>query len=295
MRTLAALATIIIAIAIVLGASGLLLNLQGIVPKPEQYAAATATVQRAIDESERYKKETQATVTYLNERMKALPTQIPSEIESQNRTAQAISWFVTGGVGVVLLIGLAIAMFVYIRGQFVPRGKDGQMPVRAIGNATVDMHRAVGPAVAVQQPGVADRFWHIVRHTPLPESKIVTSDKNADASQLLAAVQSANAVSATAAMFQPGVSNVDRKSRVELTRKEGMADPWGRQLSPPSVRIVANGDDAIEIIARHIGDALPPAQPARMIESPAPLDGEEVLTESMPVQDDQGHLGEAVQ
>jgi len=222
---------------------------------PEQVASANATALRAQDESARYQKETQATATYLAARIVALPTQVFVELDSTGRTYQAQSWGWVGGVISITLIGLMIALLIYIRAHLIPRGKDGQLPGRALGDATVDMQRAVGPAVAVQNPSIADHFWHIVKRRALPEPRIV--DAGATTEQLAAIAESANAVSATAAMFQPGGSNADRAGRLQITQKKEMRDPYGITRSPATTVIEASGDDAIFVLAEKAGIALP--------------------------------------
>jgi hypothetical protein len=240
-------------------------NVRGIAPTPEQYAAATATVQRAVDESVRYQKETQATVTYLDERMRMLPVQVQNDVDADNRAVQARAWGLAGGIAVALLIGLAIAAFIRIRAQFIPRGKDGQMPVRALGDATVDLHRAIGAGVAVQNPSPLDHLWHLVRGTPLPAPRFVTTDAGVSPDQLLLAAQSANQATSVAALMRPGNTAPDRSSRLQLVKQGALRDPYGNTVKPGSTSVVVDGDAVLQI-ANQIGVAFPtPEQPAEIV------------------------------
>ncbi len=268
------LTALLIIILVVIG-----LNISSIVPSPERYAAATATILRAQNLATQ-------DAAYVQAYQTAVPTRIAEELAAQSASEQAANDWCIGGLAMFVLVGLAVVVFIHSRSALVPRGKDGQLPGVRQGDAVTDMQRAIGPVVAVQNPSAVDQFWHLVKHKPLPAPRITTSDAGADADHLLAIAQSANTVSATAAMFQGITSNADRKARVELTRREGTRDPstalrmypWSGQLTPATVRIVANGDDAIEIIAQHIGDALPASVETKAIEPPRTVMPDEELT-----------------
>lgn len=260
------LTALLIIILVVIG-----LNISSIVPSPERYAAATATILRAQNLATQ-------DAAYVQAYQTAVPTRIAEELAAQSASEQAANDWRIGGLAMFVLVGLAVVVFIHSRSALVPRGKDGQLPGVRQGDAVTDMQRAIGPVVAVQHPSAVDQFWHLVKHKPLPAPRITTSDAGADADHLLAIAQSANTVSATAAMFQGITSNADRKARVELTRREGTRDPWSGQLTPATVRIVANGDDAIEIIAQHIGDALPASVETKAIEPPLTVMPDEELT-----------------
>lgn len=257
-----------------LGIIALLMNLRGLAPTPEQYAAATATAQRAADESVRYQIETQATATYVAKRIEALPTQIPTELDTENRNKQTASWWFAGiAISIVALL-LVIVGVVRLQGQFVSRGEDGQAKIRAVGNTTVDTQAMIGPAVSVQEPDASDQFWHAVIGKPLPAPKIVTSDAGASSAHLLIARQSANQTTGISALMRGGLSEREREKRIKIVREDPVRGPDGTTAIPGTTVVEGHGV-AVDEICDHLGISLaPPTEPRQLT---APRDSDAVL------------------
>lgn len=274
-------------------------------PSPENYAGATATLMKAnsiqtsdaLDVTWRETEQAhvnalngatqtaviaqvQATATALQVQAAATATAVPFNAVIAQTTADTQNvrtWVITGltgGLAVAsVLLALAIAATVYTRSKMLPRARDGQAQPVLIGGTVVDTQRAIGPAVTVRNPDIVDQFWHIVHGQPLPEPHVMALDAGADADHLLAAANSANAVSATSALMRPGLAPHDRSARVELTHKAGSRDPWTGQVNAPQTRVVVQGNDALQIIAQQLGDRMPkdffPAdQPAQALPEP---------------------------
>lgn len=270
----------------------------GCSPSPESFAAATATLMRAQSIQSESELGLSATATMqsiaagaamtaahgtavsINQQAQATATAVPYQAQvAATNPVNAWSWSALGmgAAGLVIsiaLCALAFAALVRMRGRNIPRGKDGQLPAVWQNGTIVDPSRMVGPTATVVRP---DLVWQIARAVdylrtgrvaPLPEPRILLADGGANAEQLLEAAKSANATAAVAALMRPGQSTAEKNARMEMVQKGAMRGPWG-EVRPPETRVIANGDDAIRIIAEHLGDRLPkgvfgqgPAMPA---------------------------------
>mgnify|MGYP001573379672 CR=1 FL=1 len=250
MKTLTAIVTVIVVIAIVLGVSGLLLNLQGIVPKPEQYAAATATVLAAQAKATRYSGETNATATVAAAYVQARQTAVPSEVATQNQNEGARNYVLTGGILgaiiVLVLIGLGIAMITRRESQTISRDETGQLP------------------------GFVDRGT-IVNLQAVPAFALPTNDTPAQLiggwtpENLLTAFIAALQPTVLAALMRPGQTDPQKQGRVEILRKSAITNPYGMMTAPATVTIIGDGQVAQQL-AERAGLELPalPREQARI-------------------------------
>jgi len=231
------------------------LNVSSIVPSPERYAAATATILRVQNLATQ-------DAAYVQAYQTAVPTRIAEEFAAQRASDQAANDWLMGGLAMFVLVGLAVVVFIRSRAAIIPRGRDGQLPGVRHGNAVTDLQRAIGPTVVVQQPSAADRFWHLVKHQPLPAPHVLLTDGGADADHYLAAAESANQATTVAALMRPDQSDAERKQRLEIVTKNGGGLPLlggGSSIT----RVVGVGDSAVDSFARAIahemGDHIVPA------------------------------------
>jgi hypothetical protein len=228
-----------------LGAIFLMLNLRGIVPSPEQYAAATATAQRAADESARYQIETQATATYVARRIEALPAQVRNEIDTENtnRTSASLAQIgiLAGGVVCGVLILLAVRIWIKRRAQTVSRDQTGQLPAYVVEDKSRDTHlvnlQAI-PAASVPSNG-----------------GIVQAVGFETAEQTLAAFVAALGPTNIAALMSGERTDAERKQRLQLVKTAQVKDPFGNVVSPSSTNIIVSGP-AVQAICENIGVTL---------------------------------------
>ena len=231
------------------------LNIRGIVPQPENYAAATATVMRAQVEATRYTIETSATATVAAAYVEAQQTAVPTRVETDVREAQTRAWGLAGGIAVALLFGLAVVTWMQTRAKIIPRDKTGQLPAILDGRTVAVPSRSLGAGFTMAHN--RGWFWQILHRGQSPDMPMQVSDGNADADHYLDVAQADQQTAGIAALMRPGNTRPDRSGRLELIKKEGTSDVWGRQLTAPQTRVIANGNDAIEIIAKMLGDKLP--------------------------------------
>lgn len=247
-------------------------------PSPESYAGATATLWKAesiktSDAIEAGARQTeiahiaamdQATQTAVAVQAQATATAAPFNVSTAQTTVATENsqrWAITvlqwGCFLALVILLLVLAVWGWIRAHTIPRDRTGQTPLVVNGNTLQDPQRMIGPALTVYNPTLADHVRNFIYGTPLPASKVTLSDGGADADHLLAAAQSANAVSATAALMRPGIASHDRSARLELTHKAASRDPWTGASSAPQTHVVVQGNDALEIIAQELGGKVP--------------------------------------
>ena len=231
------------------------LNIRGIVPQPENYAAATATVMRAQVEATRFTIETSATATVAAAYAEAQQTAIPTRVETDVRESQTRAWGLAGGIAIALLFSLALTTWMQTRAKIIPRDQTGQLPAILDGHTVAVPSRSLGAGFTMAHS--RGRFWQILHRGQSPDVPMQVSDGNADADHYLAIAQADQQTAAAAALMRPGNTRQDRSGRLELIKKEGTSDVWGRPLTAPQTRVIANGNDAIEIIAKMLGDKLP--------------------------------------
>lgn len=274
-------------------------------PSPEQYAGATATLMRAqnaatADALDNQIRATaaagqanatatavavivQATSTSIAQQALATQTAVPhnagltqSRAENENARSWTLTFFLLGIAVAAIVFSFAVGEWMQTRAKMVSPTRSGQMPAMWAQGTLTDPARMIGPSVTMPQ---RDLVWQIYRAVhyfktgemlALPEPKVHTTDAGATADQLLLAAQAAQATAATAAMFQPGNNNADRGARLELTRKAGLQDPWGRQITAPQTRVLVQGDSAIEIIAQQLGGQMPKELLEQQSAFPAP-------------------------
>ncbi len=283
-------------------------------PSPEQYAAATATLMRAqsIANADAVQNEARATaifgesqatataawaganatVTAMAQSASATATIAPivvGRIDNQARASNVGDWvwlgvFGTLGAAVVLLV-FAFGGMVRTRGTMLPRSRDGQMQPVLIHGTVIDPQRMIGPAAtAPQAPGWMDQLarlleWRKTGQLPAaPEPHALLSDGGADADHYLAAAESANQATATAALMRPDQADAARKQRLEIMTKNAGPGLLGGGSS--ITRVVGVGDSAVDAFARAIahdmGDHIVPAAPATVVD-PALSSGVNVL------------------
>jgi hypothetical protein len=239
----------------------------------ESYATATAVALSVQATSTSITWQARATETFWQVSVDATATAVPFNAPlavTRTQTTQANQWLgVLMGlaflVGVVMLV-ISINLFIRNRAAQIPRDATGQLPMVYRDGVFVDPARMIGPALVMpQNPGL---LWNIRRlivyartgHLEaLPPPHLTLTDANASPDQLLAAAQSAQLTAGIAAMFQPGISTDERMARLQV------ADRAVRQNLPlapttpniPTPRVIVQGNDAIEAIARVMGDRLP--------------------------------------
>ncbi len=283
-------------------------------PSPEQYAAATATLMRAnslatVDTASNDAHSTavfgeaqatatvasagaNATVVAFAQSAQATQTIAPivtGRIQNQTNASNVGDWVWLGVFGflgaAVVLVVFAFSALVRTRATMLPRSRDGQIQPVLIHSTVIDPQRMIGPtATAPQAPGWMDQLarlleWRKTGQLPAaPEPHALLSDGGADADHYLAAAESANQATATAALMRPDQADAARKQRLEIMTKNAGPGLLGGGSS--ITRVVGVGDSAVDAFARAIahdmGDHIVPAAPATVVD-PALSSGVNVL------------------
>jgi hypothetical protein len=239
----------------------------------EAYATATAVAIAAQATHTAIAWQARATETDWQVRVDATATAVPHNaalVATRAQTTQAFDWLgvLTGWVLLVLVIAMASSLHLLIRHRVmqIPRNAAGQLPMVYREGVLIDPARMIGPALMMpRHPGLLWNLRRLMGYArtgqleALPAPQFTLTDANASADQLLAAAQSAQMTAGIAAMFQPGMANVERQDRLRVA-EHATQQNLPLVPPPPSVptpRVIVQGNDAIETIARVMGDRLP--------------------------------------
>jgi hypothetical protein len=254
----------------------------------ESYATATAVAVSVQATNTAIAWQVRATETYWQVSVDATATAVPHNaglVATRTQTTQASQWLgVLTGLAllvVVVLLALSINLFVRNRAAQIPRNAAGQLPAFFQNGVLTDPARMIGPSIILPpHPGL---LWNIRRFVTyartgqleaLPAPHVTLTDANASPDQLLAVAQSAQLTAGIAAMFQPGISADERMERLHVAERAARQNLPLAPTTPsiPTPRVIVQGNDAIETIARVMGDRLPALDAPSSIEIQSPME-----------------------
>jgi len=224
----------------------------------------------------------QATAVHWDIAVQATRTAVPydaalvatrTDTENTKAWLGVISWVAVLGFGGLIILALRAIMMREAR--TIRRDTSGQLPVLMQEGVITNPARMLGSTVVAPR---RDPLWHIYRAVrwlrtgelpALPAPQVVETDHGASPEHLLEVAREELRATAVAAMFQRGVSNADRRERIQLVQETGGALGTTQPI-PQRTQIVANGSDAVSIIMRMIRPQLPSTPPPALPDATDP-------------------------